>query len=403
MAPVTTLVDSTFSASILGARTDNAGAAVTDTTAEEARLLSQLLTSGYITPAAAFQVTAQTSPNMTVRVGSLTTKADYYVLSGTAAGQGNYVVRLDVASQNVTITAADASQTRTDEIYLVVQDNAYDSSSRVLPRIGYRKGDLGGANPGPDAAWTAYALLARVTVAATVTTITNANISDQRAQTSIASGIVSGSMIAKSLLTTKGDLIAASGSATPVRVGVGTAGQVLTPNSGATAGVNWADPDWVLLGGNTFAVAAGSLTMSSIPATYKHLKVVISGVGDSGFQEIYARINGDSAFHYDTQWLSASGSSVVAGSVLSANAMQVGIIGGSNPSANEITIPEYSVSGLTHPVICHTCYLESAGPSTLWHAASRNWSNTSAITSLTFLPNAGNFAAGTHISLYGMK
>lgn len=240
--PTTTLVDSTFSASILGARTDNAGAAVTDTTAEEARMLAALLTAGYVTPAAAFQVTAQTSPNMTVRVGSLTSKADYYVLSGTTAGQGNYIVRLDVTSQNVTITAADASQTRTDEVYLLVQDNAYDSSSRVIPRIGYRKGDLGGANPGPDGAWTAYALLARITVAATVTTITNANIADQRASATVLAGLFSTAAIIKSLMTTKGDLLVASAASTPTRLGVGSAGQVLTADSTQTTGTKWATP-----------------------------------------------------------------------------------------------------------------------------------------------------------------
>lgn len=47
-------------------------------------------------------------------------------------------------------------------------------------------------------------------------------------------------LIEKSLLTTKGDLIAASGASTPVRVGVGSNGQVLTADSAQSAGVKWA-------------------------------------------------------------------------------------------------------------------------------------------------------------------
>jgi hypothetical protein len=48
--------------------------------------------------------------------------------------------------------------------------------------------------------------------------------------------------VAKSTFTDKGDLIAASGSATPVRVGVGTNGQVLVADSSAAAGIAWAAP-----------------------------------------------------------------------------------------------------------------------------------------------------------------
>jgi hypothetical protein len=48
--------------------------------------------------------------------------------------------------------------------------------------------------------------------------------------------------VSKSTFTDKGDLIAASGSATPVRVGVGTDGFVLTAASGETPGVKWAAP-----------------------------------------------------------------------------------------------------------------------------------------------------------------
>ena len=52
----------------------------------------------------------------------------------------------------------------------------------------------------------------------------------------------SGLLIPKSLVTTKGDLIGTSGASTPVRVGVGSDGQVLTADSTQTPGLKWATP-----------------------------------------------------------------------------------------------------------------------------------------------------------------
>lgn len=47
--------------------------------------------------------------------------------------------------------------------------------------------------------------------------------------------------VAKSIFTTKGDLIAATAAATPARILAGTTGQVLTADSTATAGLKYAD------------------------------------------------------------------------------------------------------------------------------------------------------------------
>lgn len=178
--PTTTYLDSTLAVSAIGSRTDAAGAAVTDYTAEEARFTAQILTGGYLQPAEAFVVREAATPNMSVVVGSGTAKADYYVVAGGVGGQGNYIVRLDVAAVAVQVPAADASQQRTDQLYLVVQDDTYDASSRGLPRLGYRRGDLGGVVPGPDAGWEASALLATIPVTAGATTITDEIITDGR-------------------------------------------------------------------------------------------------------------------------------------------------------------------------------------------------------------------------------
>lgn len=47
-------------------------------------------------------------------------------------------------------------------------------------------------------------------------------------------------VVRKALLTTKGDIIAATAASTPARLGVGTDGQVLTADAASSAGVKWA-------------------------------------------------------------------------------------------------------------------------------------------------------------------
>lgn len=237
--PTTSYVNTTVAAATLGARTDNGGAAVADLTAEEARIAGAAgYTPGFLT-ADAFKVAPQSSPNMTVKLGSGSSKADHYVVSGALAGQGNYVLRLDVTSQNLTVPAADSSQNRLDEVYLVVRDNAYDSSTLVLPQIGYRRGDLGGAAPGADSSWRASALLAQIPVPAGATAISA--VTDRRVSAGLAAGLVA---TLRALFVTRpgqvsaGDLLRGTSGNDVERVPIGAAGQVLRVQ-GSTWG--WSD------------------------------------------------------------------------------------------------------------------------------------------------------------------
>jgi hypothetical protein len=82
--------------------------------------------------------------------------------------------------------------------------------------------------------------------------------------------------IPDSLLTTKGDLIAATGASTPARLGVGTNDHVLTADSTAATGMKWAAVSGggiTLISTTTLSGAATDLT--SIPQTYTNLVLVI--------------------------------------------------------------------------------------------------------------------------------
>lgn len=227
--PTTSYTDFTAAVRGIGSRTTAAGAAANDYSAEEDRLAQAILTEGAVT-ANAFKVNA--SSGMTVTVGSGAAKTDLYAIQGEAAGQGVYLARLEAATVNVTVPAADAGTARVDEVYLIVADATYDAGSVSLPRLGYRKGDAGGAAPGPDASWKASVRLASIAVGAAVSSITAGNITDTR--TAAAVSLVS------NVVDAKGDLLAGSAADTLIRLPVGAAGSVLTPSAAAASGLAWA-------------------------------------------------------------------------------------------------------------------------------------------------------------------
>jgi hypothetical protein len=175
-------IDTPMGVRAIGARTDSGGSGVTDISAEEDRFANIFVSEGYIAPADAFAPVPDASWN--IDIGSGTAKTDYYVIEGQGVGQSTYLVRLDQAGDTVTIDAADLSNPRYDEIYLVVMDNAYDASGLSLPRLAVREGTPGASPtlPGPDAGWLAYAQLAQIYVPAGASDITETTVTDLRIQ-----------------------------------------------------------------------------------------------------------------------------------------------------------------------------------------------------------------------------
>jgi hypothetical protein len=79
-------------------------------------------------------------------------------------------------------------------------------------------------------------------------------------------------------MTTTGDTIYSSSGSTPARLGIGTAGQVLQVNSGATA-PEWATPagggGMTLINSGGTTLSGASVSITSIPSTYKNLQLLI--------------------------------------------------------------------------------------------------------------------------------
>lgn len=169
----------------LQGRTDDTGAEVTGEhfDGKDAATVLGAYTEGVLS-ADAFEVNADSPAAMTVVVGSGTV-GDRAYLEGSENLQGVYSVAWPDATSDVSIDAADASNPRIDEIYLVIQHDQFDSSGFALPRLAYRDGTPASSPsaPGPDASWTAYLLLASIDVEAAATEIEAADITDERVQT----------------------------------------------------------------------------------------------------------------------------------------------------------------------------------------------------------------------------
>ena len=89
--------------------------------------------------------------------------------------------------------------------------------------------------------------------------------------------------IQPTLLTTKGDIIVATGNATLVRQGVGANGTVLTANSAQADGVEWATPavsasGLTLVKSQTIGSAVSSVTVTdAFSSTYDNYLITLNG------------------------------------------------------------------------------------------------------------------------------
>jgi hypothetical protein len=105
-------------------------------------------------------------------------------------------------------------------------------------------------------------------------------------------------------MTTTGDTIYSSSGSTPARLGIGTAGQVLQVNSGATA-PEWATPaagggaNWSLLNsGGTALTGAQTITVSGVSSADKIMVLVAGASSATAGSEISLRLNTDTGNNY---------------------------------------------------------------------------------------------------------
>lgn len=207
-----------------------------------------------------------------------------------------------------------------------------------------------------------------------------------------------------STYTTKGDILVATGNNTPVRQAVGANGTVLTANSALADGVEWAAPS---SGGmtliSTTTLSGASVTLSSIPSTYKNLQLVIRNHRPATDDDnLVMRFNGDTASRYNqAAFNDANNTAISFGSsnIIIAN----GIDNGTSSALTIIDINDYANTTtwkMSHNI---SMFPDRTTPtnSKIWKTIGQ-YNQTGAISSITLYGELGNFTSGT-VLLYGVQ
>ncbi|CAB4222132.1 hypothetical protein UFOVP1648_25 [uncultured Caudovirales phage] len=198
-------------------------------------------------------------------------------------------------------------------------------------------------------------------------------------------------------LTTKGDLYGYS--TLDARIPIGTNNQVLTADSAQALGLKWATPTAAFTTIASGSLSSSSVVISSIPATYKQLRLVVENFTPSASGgDLQLRLNGDSSAHYaiattgystggtfgDTLWK-------IAYNQKTASYQGLSVIDFPD-YANTTTWKLANIAGITNNGTTATNYDYA------WYSGLFN--QIAAISSMTLSPNSGTFT-GTY-SLLGL-
>jgi hypothetical protein len=200
--------------------------------------------------------------------------------------------------------------------------------------------------------------------------------------------------------TTLGDVEYRSATAnTNTRLGIGTSGQVLTVSGGVPA---WSTP---AAGGSLFSIATGTLsgssvTISSIPASYKHLYFTVANFHTNNFAALQVRLNAITTGTYTYMYFQAGDAAIGQTS----GGTKFDICGTTN-SANQYHQANFYVYDYTltnnRKVFDANFETGNAGKVSGFNSSSSN--TTAAISEITILTgDASTFSAGTY-TLYGVN
>jgi len=159
----------------------------------------------------------------------------------------------------------------------------------------------------------------------------------------------------------------------------------------------------------TVSSSVSSITFSAIPATFTHLQIRAfckATTNDSNVGSIFGRFNSDTGSNYARHFLNGSGTVVAAGASVSQTSMFFGTGVNANQTsvfaANVIDILDYANTN-KYKTTRSLSGVDVNGAGGFVQFMSGLWMNTAAVTSITILPAADDFAQYSSFALYGIK
>ena len=150
-----------------------------------------------------------------------------------------------------------------------------------------------------------------------------------------------------------------------------------------------------------------SVTFSSIPQTYEHLQLRMSGRTNYGSRSGWTTLNGDTGGNYSAHRMGGSGSSVAAAGWGTLSYIIGPYLTGTNASATEyspsiVDILDYANTN-KNTTLMYATYTQG-GPDVFFGSAL--WDSTAAVTSITYTEGAGGshvITRGSVFTLYGLN
>lgn len=170
-----------------------------------------------------------------------------------------------------------------------------------------------------------------------------------------------------------------------------------------------ATPNLVPIADTTLTVAAGAIDLQSIPATFKHLRLVCYLRSTDGGVAVntLVRLNNDGAANYDFQYISASAAAAVGAEGLGQTSVSIGGMPAAGGGANlfsqaMVELADYTNATNNKSVLSDVIYKYGILSGNMTRYASGGfWRSNAAVNRLTILPSAGNLAIGSRVTLYG--